>query len=261
MYLDATADHDPIDYLRADDQGANVLRVDSHGGTIQHIPYAPPEQNALRREYVVDLRDDGGGGVHLADDSNGQYGVMLRYRYGGEQGDVRESLARALAAGFGKVTVDDVSTSDLDDIGQPAHLEATFEAASVWSTQGSLRSLPVGFDPIEIAGVAQEAPDDRVHDLVLDRPYAHQTSVLYHLPEGAQVAELPEPVAIRAPGLLDYSLSAEEVKDGVRVTRRFELLERRIARDRYGAFRDALQQIERAEQRTVLVRPADEPAP
>ena len=252
-YLDATADHNPIDYLRADDQGARVLHVSGAGGAIHDIPYAPPEQNTLHRRYEVALDDQGDGAVTLRDDSNGYFAVAMRHRYGGETGDLNEKLARQLAEEFGQVEVAEAKTSDLEDITQPAWLEARFAARNLWTAEGPQRSLRVGFEDLNLEQVATEA--QRHFDVVLDRPFAQDTTIVWKLPTGAQVAKLPVDVDIGEPGLLHYSLRARAIDGGLEVTRRFELDQRRIDTSDYAAFRGLLREVQLAEARTALVDP------
>lgn len=263
LYLDATADRNPIEYLRADDQGARVLHVTPDGGSIEEIPYAPAEENTRRRHYRVELADDGSATVTLVDTSNGQAGVILRYRYGGEQGDIEKNLASELGSGFGRIDVLDVATSELDDIGEPARLEARFVAPSVWSRQGDARAVPLHFDPIGMDGIAVEAPPDRDHDLVLDRPYGVETIVEWVLPRGAEVLSVPDASTIDAPGLLRYrqfvaldEAGSPDESTVLRVVRSFHLDDRRIDGDEYAPFRDALRAIQRADDRTITIRPA-----
>jgi len=254
-YLDATADHNPLDYVRADDQGARVLHVTPTGGEIHQIPYAPPQENALRRRWNVKLTDTGAGEVSLQDESNGLYGVRLRYRYGGEQGDLKQKLAEDLSDTFGAVQVRDAGTSDLDDVSQPAQLHARFGANGLWTSEGAARTLRLGFDDIGLEQVGTESPESRTFDVVLDRPFAQDTTVLWRLPAGAKALALPPDVNISAPGLLSYSQTAREVPDGIEVTRHFELLTRRIAVADYRGFREALQQVRQAEARSVRIAP------
>ncbi len=254
-YLDATADRNPVGYLRADDQGASVLHVTPQGGEVQRIPYAAPQGNALRRRWEVRLAPDGGGEVALQDESSGFFGVRLRYRYGGEQGDLPQKLAEDLSETFGAVRVLEAATSDLEDIGAPAGLSARFEADLLWTPEGAARALQLGFDDLGLARLATEPPAERRHDLVLDRPFAHETVVVWRLPPGAQVLGLPPDVELSAPGLLSYTQQARAVAGGVEVERRFELLVRRIPLADYAAFREALSQVRQAEERHLRILP------
>ncbi|MCB9899051.1 MAG: hypothetical protein H6825_13680, partial [Planctomycetes bacterium] len=254
-YLDGTADRNPVGYLRADDQGARVLHVSERGGELHDIPYATPDENALRRTYRVALNDDGSGEVELSDRSDGMYAVMLRYRYGGGTGGQESQLAQELDAGFGSVTVESIATSDLEDITEPATLDARFAAKNLWTSEGRLRSLRVGFDDLGISSLAAEPPVDRLYDVVLDRPYAQETDVTWTLPPGASLQSTPPEIHVSAEGLLDYRQTVEPVDGGVRVRRRFSLETRRVPLERYADFRDALHQVEQAERRTVRVVP------
>ena len=252
-YLDATADRNPIEYLRADDQGARVLHVRDGKGELVQIPYAKPEDNAFVREYEVQLARDGSGEVRLSDESLGMFGVQNRYQYGGEQGDLRQRLAQALADAFGKVDVLDARTSKLEDIGAPASVEARFAARGLWTRESTGAQLRTGFDEVPILDVAAEAPGERQHDLVLDRPFELRSKVLYRLPDGAKALELPADADVHAEGLLDYSLRVRATPDGIEVERVFTLRERRIPRERYTDFRNALNEVRSAEARTVVL--------
>lgn len=252
-YLDATADRNPIEYLRADDQGAKVLHVRDGKGEIVQIPYASPGDNALVREYEVTLARDGSGEVRLSDESIGMFGVQNRYQFGGEQGDLRRRLASTLAEAFGKVDVLDARTSKLEDIGAAASVEARFGATGLWTRESSGAQLRTGFDEVPILDVAAEAASERQHDLVLDRPFELRTKVLYRLPEGARPRELPADADVHADGLLDYTLRVRAKPEGIEVERVFTLRERRISRSRYADFRNALDEVRSAESRTVVL--------
>jgi len=253
MYLDATADRNPIEYLRSDDQGARVLHVGPEGGSLHEIPFALPQENALLREYDIELNGDGSASVVLNDSSNGAYGVRTRYRYGGETGDLASNLSRELSSGFGPVTIVDVETSVLEDIGVPAQLEARFEVPSLWSGAGDVKSLPIGFDPIGLDQVAKESPANRSSDVVLQRPFAHDTVTTWKLPAGSYVPELPGDILVEAEGVLGYEQQVRQVESGLEVRRRFQLHSHRISLDNYAAFRDALQQVRLAEQRQIQI--------
>jgi len=257
LYLDATAPMNPIDYLRADDQGARVVRIDEDGAERARIPYAPPEANALRRRYEVDLEPDGSATVRLEDESVGHFGVRMRHRYGGEPGDREELLADEMAAGFGRVDVLSVETSELTDIGAPARLVARFTADGLWSRQGEWRGLPVGYDGLGVEQIALEADAERLHDVVLDRPYEIDTRVRLHLPDGVTLARPPAPARVEEEGLLSYELSVELADDEVEVSRRFVLRARRVPRDDYPRLRRALDAIRVLESRQILLDPSE----
>jgi tetratricopeptide (TPR) repeat protein len=254
-YLDATADLNPVEYLRADDQGARVLHVSPDGGSLHDIPYAPPSENTRMRSWDVTLSPGGDAQITLTDGSNGHFGVILRSRYGGQQGAVSELLARELAEAFGPVNVEEVVTSDLEDITLPARLAARFGTSGLWTREGDLVTLPAGFDGIGLDGLATEPPDARSYELVLDRPFAHDSEIVYHLPDGARLIEPPAPVEVEAEGLLRYRREVTEDGDGVRVHRVFELLDRRITLPDYARFREALRAVEQAERVPLRVHP------
>jgi cellulose synthase operon protein C len=254
-YLDATADRNPIEYLRSDDQGANVLHVDASGGSIHAIPYAPPEENARRRNVRVELAPGGAAEVRYRDTSNGAFGVQLRYVFGGEKGDLAKRFADTVGEGFGKVEVRRVETSKLEDIGVPVELEAEFHAENMWTREADGAALRLAFERFGLDRVAVEPPADRHFDVVLDRPFLEELDVVYVLPEGARVVELPPKADIRAEGLCSYSLTVEQAGNELHVRRRFRLDERRIPLARYADFRDAVQEIRQAEDRSIRIQP------
>jgi hypothetical protein len=258
-YLDATADRNPIEYLRSDDQGANVLHVDESGGSVHPIPYAPPEENARIRKVRVALDANGAGTVTYRDASNGGFGVELRYRFGGERGDLPKRFGETVGEAFGTVEVSRIETSHLEDIGAPAMLDAEFRAQNLWTRERDGVSLRLAFERFELEQVALEPPAERHFDVVLDRPFLDDLELVYVLPEGARIVELPPAVDVAASGVCSYSLKVEQEGSTVRVHRVFRLDERRIPLARYADFRTALQAIRQAEERLIRVQPP--PAP
>ncbi len=254
-YLDATADLNPIEYLRHDDQGARVLHVTPDGGELRQITYAAPSENALRRSYTVALDPAGHADVDFLDDSTGQYGVRLRRRYGGEQGDLAVNLAAELRDAFGNVTMESAETSDLVDITEPAWIRARFRAAGMWPSTGDERTLRVGFDDLGLEGLATELPEERRFDLVLDRPLAYETTIRWVLPPGFRVADVPADVLIETPDLVRYEQTVRLTDAGVDVRRRFEIAVQRVERERYADFRNALQAVRREEDRILVLVP------
>lgn len=254
-YVDATADLNPLDYLRADDQGARVLHVTPEGSSIHEIPYATAEENSLRRRYEVDLRRDGGARVRLVDESVGNYGVLLRSNFGGEQGDLRQKLASVLRSSFGTVEFEEVETSPLEDISTPARLEARFDAAQLASNQGGMVEVPISFDPVGLEGLAVETPEERSFDVALDRPIGVETRVRWTLPAGARIERQPEDVRITVEGLVDYSVRFTRTDGGFQVDRKLQIRSERIPRERYGEFREAIQDIRQAEERVIVIEP------
>lgn len=258
FYLDATADRNPIEYLRADDQGANVLHVDASGGSVHSIPYAPPEENARRREIRVALDPEGAGTVDYRDRSNGFFGVELRYRFGGEKGDLSKRFAESIGDAFGKVAVTEITTSALEDLAVAPTLDARFSAENLWARDGDGATLRLAFERFGLDRVAVEPPEERRFDVVLDRPFLEELSLVYTLPRGATVVEVPPSTQVQANGLCSYSLDVEHAGDELRIRRTFRLDQRRIPLARYADFRDALQSIREAEERVIRIRP---PAP
>ncbi|TAJ16005.1 MAG: DUF3857 domain-containing protein, partial [Planctomycetota bacterium] len=253
-FLDATAEHNPLEYLREDDQGAEVLVVGPDGVERRAIPYAHADDNELRRRYAVELDASGRGRVALRDDSVGGFAVRLRERYSGRADARAARLAGELERGLGKVDVDAIRSSDLDDIGARAWLEADLRAASLWTQEAAGPSVAPAFDPLPILDAAAEPAGEREHDLVFDRPFALHTTVEWKLPDGWRARALPEPSAIELPGLLDYRREVRATSAGFEVERRFRLLERRIPVARYAEFQDALRRIASAEQARVELR-------
>jgi hypothetical protein len=254
FYLDATADRNPIDYLRPDDQGAPVLHVSAEGSSRHEIPYVPPEENAARHTWRIDLRLDGSARVIFVDESNGEPGVVMRYLYGGQQEAIEDELARAFNEDFGQVRFEQVETSDLEDITRSARLEAAFISPSLGAAQGSGRHLPLAFESLGLDGVAVEDESERIYPVVLDRPYSVVSRVHWSLGDAWRVVRLPEEATIEVPGILRYQLRVASDGPGrVVIERDFELRVRRIALADYASFRAALETIRLTEQRSLFV--------
>ena len=252
-WLDATADHNPIDYLRADVQGARVLHVGPRGTELHEIPYAPPAANVRARRFELQLAADATAMVELVDESCGNFGVMLRHRYAGEQGDLEDHLADDLNDLFGAVEFESIETSDLEDTHTPARLEARFACRDLGAPDGDGLALPLALEALGLESMAVEAPDERVHELVLDRPFAIETVIRWTLPPGSVLKRKPQDTQLEAPGMLRYEATVTEFEGGFEVHRRFELLRRRIPVQEYAAFHRVLQDVRQADARTLTV--------
>jgi len=254
FYLDATADRNPIEYLRADDQGAKVLHVDADASSIERINYTAARENAVLRSYDVALDASGAAEVRLRDESVGDPGVQLRYRFGGEKGDLAKRVADSLGQAFGKVDVLEASTSTLEDIGAPAQLDARFRATDLWTRDAAGAHLRLSFDGVGLLDAAREPAGEREWEMVFDRPFEVRTRITYRLPEGVELGALPADARIAAEGLVTYSLATRRTDQGVEVERTFTLHERRIPKARYADFQDVLREIQNAETRTIVLR-------
>jgi hypothetical protein len=250
-FLDATADHNPIDTLREDDQGARVLIVGPSGVELRDIPYDPASANTLQRRYEVELADDGSGVVAVRDTSNGQFGVRLRQRYAGRADGLAARLAADYESAFSKIDVLEARASELDDIAAPAWLEARFRAGSLWTLEAGAPTLGLYFDPLPILDAAAEAPATRTHDLLFDRPFGLATTSEWKLPAGRAPRALPAPVRVEVPGLLRYHCEVRATAAGCAIERSFELLERRVPLARYAEFQAALREIASSERRRI----------
>lgn len=257
-FLDATAEHNPLDYLREDDQGAEVLIVGPDGVERAAIPYASADAHRLVRRYRVELAPDGGGRVALRDESVGGFGVRLRERYAGHADARATRLAAEYERGLGKVVAGAIQSSDLDDLGAPAWLEAELDAAQLWTEESGGTTLPLAFDALGILDAAVESPGERRHNLVFDRPFGLDTAIEWRLPAGRQLRALPAPVRIELAGLLEYRCEARAIDGGVAVERSFRLHERRIPLARYAEFQDALRRIASAERARIELGAAGE---
>ncbi len=187
-------------------------------------------------------------------------GVRLRYRYGGQQGDLQHDLADDLSRTFGAVHVLDAQTSDLEDVGQPAHLDAHFDAPSLWTAEGEARALRVGFDDLGLDRSPPSRPTSAASTSSSTGPTRRTRPWSGACRPARACSSCRRDVDITAPGLLSYTQRARQVEGRLEVQRHFELLVRRVATADYAGFREALQQVRQADQRRlrIAVPPAGE---
>jgi len=265
LFVDGTAEHHPCGTLPTMDYGAKVVVITPEGARIRAIPYEEPAEQAVRERHVVRLEEGGSATLETVIEATGQFGVALR-SWLAVEGRRADQLEPRLGQTFNGARVTSVETSDLSDLSTPVRIEVEVEVPRMLrrTTAGDQRLLEVRswlFDQLYLGGrkvSALAADDRRTRDVVLPYPAAVEEEVTYVLPPGAEVESLPAPVELEAEfGRYRRVYSVEG--DRITLERRLAFEETRVPAEAYGAFREFLGAIERAEaDRPVLSQGASD---
>jgi hypothetical protein len=261
VFLDGTAQHHAYPDLPGMDYGARVVVITPEGGAVKDIAYLAPEDNAVREQHRVKVREDGGGELTSVIEGTGTFASLLR-DWLLTEGRRKEVLEPAIGRAFTGAHVKSVTTSDVRDLEAPLRVEVTVELPKVLGrgTGGALELQEVKswlFDRLvlrgqSISGLAADATRER--DVFLGVPSGVEETVIYELPSGHSVQSVPAPVELESDlGVYRrvYTLEGGALK----VRRVLQLKAPRVPVERYEEFRAWVGQIERAEaERPVLRR-------
>lgn len=251
MFLDGTALWHPTDTLPEMDLGARVLVVADGEGRVMQIADAVAVDNADVNDFVLDLTADGGGRLRYTARPTGQRAVPMREFLGSQPGRREELLERRLGRLFGEVRIEELDTSDVDDLDTPVEVTAAATVTRAADPRGdrlALRAVPETSDLQRLAS----APERRL-PLLLGTPRSERETTRYRLPDGFGAEELPAPVELResfGSFTLHWSLRDGEVV----AERNLTLSTPRIEPEEYPAFRRFASQVDAADRAPVLIR-------
>ncbi|MEM7154981.1 MAG: DUF3857 domain-containing protein [Myxococcota bacterium] len=253
LFLDGTAEWSGPGELPSNDQGATVLIInDGDGATFRTIPMSKAPDNGRRTEESVALGLDGAARIDQKVTVWG--GGAAGVRYGFQSPEQRkERLTNAFGDEFPGVQVSDVKAPGLDDILQPARLQAELSVPSWATKQGDrLRFSVLGRESRLTQALASTT--EREHDLVLDLPSTEEYEMRYALPAGHEFSRIPSNKTIDSP-VGRFSLEVQRDDGGARVRSRLELTKPRITPAEYDAFRQFLRQVDASLEQSFEVSP------
>jgi len=247
LWLDGTAEYSRLRELPVEDQGVMALTVASDGDAVlRRTPASGPADNYSRR--TIDARIEPDGTIHFSGATyvRGEDAPELRRQLEPRNAKldyVRERLAQVLPA----VQVRNVESPagpveavSLNFTGDLASFRGRHEATlpSSWMERNYVAALAAG--------------NSRTQDLLLDAPWTTEEEIHIQIPEGAQVAGLPEKQVISTQfgkGTIEYRLDAREIT----ILSTVSFSETRVAASQYFAFRAFTNDLEKAFRRDIDV--------
>jgi transglutaminase-like putative cysteine protease len=250
LIFDATDSFTPVgdlpDYL----QGSLALIAAGDHGSLAKMPVTPPDTDLLERNIEVSISDAGSIKGKISERANGQVSTSFRREMRElSASDYKKAIEGWLTRGATGAQLINVSSKD-------RHSEAGFDldvefAAPAYGQLMQNRLLV--FKPVIVG---------RRNSVVLTEPKrknpieltsnAMKETVVFNLPQGFVVDEMPDPVSLETP-FGKYS-TKYEMKDGKLIFSRVYTTNRaNIPVEKYGSVKDFYSKILAAEQSPVVL--------
>jgi len=252
MYLDGTARLHPLEVLPASDLGAAVVIVKPDGVQEARIPFPSAEVNQLMLDIEIDLAASGPSPTVIERRARGTFDPAERRLWAGgeqERAEVAERIAGELYGALDGAT--SVQTSQVEALSGEtwARIECAPETIGRASEGGI--ELPVVPSRMDFfSTLASESA--RSLDLVLSAPAVHERRLVYQLPDGAGVEELPPAVAHETEDA-SYSWGATLDGNALTIIERFSMKSQRVPPERYPALRELLRELEATQSASIHV--------
>jgi len=258
LFLDGTAENHGVTELPSMDRGAEVVVIRGDGAERHTVPWNAPEELAIAEEQTVVIGADGAARIRQLDRLSGDYAVMVRDQF--EVATKREEIVeRILGPRYPGLVVEKITTSDLEDIGEPVTIELELLAPRYLD----LATREVALPPIRdifssLEGIASRASrPERAQDLLLGNPREGSLRVEMELPKGYRVRSLPEPLQL-ADDAVRYD-SAIRVEGGkIVIERSYRLASPRVSPADYRRFKEIVDRIERQLDEKIVLEPTAE---
>jgi tetratricopeptide (TPR) repeat protein len=252
-FMDGTAEFYGPRELPSADRRATVLIVEPDGtSTFRITPEAKGEENLTRLTMEVTLKADGSAEVKGDSTVAGQQASEYRRAYR-TVATRKSTFERAWAQSFPGLTVNEVKLNDTTVLDNDVDLDfqMTIPRYSEVLPGGVLRFLPFGTGRTYQQAYATLV--ERRFDLVMQGPWMNKFTLIYTLPSGYTVAEVPPPLQEKHSWghvSLTYRMEGGKlIADG-------EVLmsSPRIKADDYTAFRTFLGRVDQSFGRKVVIK-------
>ena len=234
------------DYL----QGSNALIIAGQNGGLAKMPVTPPETDLLDRKIEVSLNDVGEIKGKIKEVASGQASTAFRGEFRTlSASDYRKAIEGWLTRGATGAQLVDMKTEDRRE-DSSFDLNVDFVA----SRYGQLmQNRLLVFKPV-IVGRRNElflTEDKRNFPVMLDSQAMKET-VVFNLPQGFVVDEMPEAVNLETP-FGKYTTSYEVKENKLVFTRSLMTTRTTVPVEKYGLVKDFYAKMRNAEQSPVVL--------
>jgi|GEM_PF-665140 len=257
--LDGTAQFHGTTELPSGDQGVTLLTIGPGGGyEFVESPIYSADINQATYETDLVLAADGAATGVRRSRFQGLFNPSVRSVYE-NRGKVKEKVEAQFGSAFPGTTVANIELSDLDNFEEPEWIRFELNIPKLADRPAGqdnrLVFRPVLF-PLELSRSYAVLPQRR-HELVLQYNWSRIRKVEVMLPEGFQVAQLPESRQIESPfGFLELDCRAEGGKIIFEERVGLQVEDLRVPTSEYEAFREFCVQVDQAEEQPIILERA-----
>jgi hypothetical protein len=249
LIFDATDPYTPVgdlpDYL----QGSFALIIAGDSGGLVKMPITPPDTDMLERNIAVKLSGSGEVSGTISERARGQASTAYRREFRGSSAtDYRKAIEGWVTSGATGARVDDLKTKEGDD--NSFDIDVAFSAQRYGQI---MQDRLLVFKPVIVSRRQSTylTEPTRTNPIEIDGGSMKET-VLFTLPEGFVVDELPDAADLRSL-FGSYSTKYEVTGNKLQFTRELKLNRMTLPVDKYAMAKDFFSKMREAEQTPVVL--------
>jgi hypothetical protein len=250
LIFDATDPYTPVGDLADDLQGSFGLLIAGNNGGLIEMPVTPPDSDLLERTIEVEIAHSGYMKGTIRERASGQSSSVFRSEVRQlSSGDYRRAIEGWLTRGATGSRLLDLSFSD-------RHADASFDLELAFETPRYgqlLQNRLLVFKPVIVGrrnSVYLTEPDRK--NPIEMRSRLMQETVVFTLPEGFEVDEMPDPVSLETV-FGTYSATMEVIDGKLHFKRTVQTNRALLPATKYQTVREFYQKIHSAEQAAVVL--------
>ena len=254
LYFDPGADFTPFGLLTWSETGVSGLRLDKDGGSWIRTTLPPASESRIEHIGKFKLSDTGDLEGKLTVRYTGLEGMYYRLEMRHADEEARKKFleerikAQVPAASEAELT----NKPEWETCETPLVAEFDFKIPGWASSAGKRALIPTGvFSAVE-KGIFEHS--NRVHPIYFEYPYEKVDDVTIELPAAWQVGSVP-PAKVQDKGSLAYSLTVENGKDTLHVTRKLKVDFLILDQKYYPALRNFFQAVRTADEEQIVLQP------
>jgi hypothetical protein len=252
IFLDPTAELIPLGSLPFLEQGCSVFIIKKDKKTdFVKIPVDSAKDNKINRQCQLVFKSDSSLEVKENYSYTGQIDwtnrVLIKNIPSGKYKELFEVIARSVFASF---KLNDFSISDYNDFRIPFSLTSYYTVNNYTRKKGNLYYFAVpATEPLEY-GMFSKMP--RQTPLNLSFAFFKEEDILITIPAGYKIKSLPKPLVLDNP-VAAYTKEIREAKGKILVYTKFVLKTNEISIGKYGAFKNMIDKIRKANEEDVVL--------
>jgi cellulose synthase operon protein C len=250
-FTDPTAEFNGLNELPWSDQGVWALVVDEGNYRLVKIPPYSPAENSDVANTEISLNTDGSAYGHRSLSYGPINSPMQRERF--SQPAARQSLLEEFWSYYwagSKLT--NLNFSDTSNLNEPVSISYDVKIPHFSYPTGGIMRLPITLFT-RAPGQRWAGTTTRKLPLLLGSPTRIMDNLTYHLPEGAQIEQIPANIDLKT-AFGEFHINTTVVGLTVQIEYILQIDKSEIKPEEYADFRNAMLQIDKAETDRLLVR-------
>lgn len=251
IWLECTSNSIPMGYIHPGIVGHDALVIGEEGGTLCKLPSYGSEENLQESVISMTIAENGSVEGHLSFVEHlhgfGTYHSTLKSN--DRTGHISYINSRV---NFPKINIGKISTSEVLSELPSCSLDATFTTNDYVTKTGQRLFIPML--PIKKGIFNAFRARERVHDIVITVGFSEKDSIVFDLPEGYEIENLPKSRLL----VSDYgsaSLNIEKLSDSkISCSSYIDIPEGKYSKEEYPEIKDFFQKIAAFTKTKMVIR-------